>query len=1336
MDASQRTTSTRITPARRAVSVASTPKHENDWSPYAWPETPIRVRPQPRRELLKLRLFILCAAAALVASVAWLLCPDRIGDSLAYALLTAAFLLRAGLWAFEWYNYWSISVPEFVPATTPRTVDVLTTACPGEPFGMIERTLRAMVAIRLPHESYLCDEGNDPALRALCDSLGVIHVTRTEKRHAKAGNINNALRQCRGEIVVVLDPDHEPSPYLLERTLGYFDDDRVGFLQSVQGYRNQSESFVARGAAEQSYHFYGPIMLGMHGRQTTQAIGANCVFRREALDRIGGHAAGLAEDMHTAMRLYSAGWSSVYVPEILTRGLVPSSLGAFLKQQVKWSCGAFDLLFQEYPSLWRGFTWRQRLHYFMAPVYFLRGFITLLEVVVPMLCLLVGFVAWRTTPINLAIWMGPALVFGLLVRARAQRWLLEPHERGAHLVGGVLSTGTWWIYNLGVLCAVLRIKVPYIPTPKDDVPTDAPAIVIPNVLTALALLAAAAYGTYLDSSPASLAMAGLASLNAVALTYVSIAAQRATLLALRRKLSLLRTAKRALLRPVRVAAAIIHGFIFDQLRERSLPLLLALVLALISLAAYRLSPKPTSAAVLDVASQRKVDGFYAALDLPLDLPASEEDVRPADRQLDFRFRLSVLHRRWSPKGPVLPPLDTLRHLRDAGTTPVLSWDASGPFDIHSILSGSRDASIRSAAAALRDYGDAVLIRPFSCPDVPNSGTTPSEWLAAFHRVVGVFREEGASNVGWVLPLADGRHLDTFDPGEGYVDWVELDPGAQSSAPRSLSFGPASRAGTCHHALAAATQPAVNWQTICEANHHALARRGLPVILTLANVDAPAEALSAALARAQNDFPEIKAVVLSAPDNQRPGEAAKIATSLRSSSPATEPAATLLAPWDAPVPAPLPGRRISGAHGAFQLVVDGKPFYIRGVSYNPGHDWRDAETPLSRRELSADMAAIKAMGANTIRRYGETWSDRNIFNVADENGLKVLSGFYFEPDIEYGRDTAAEANYERAVLEQVRAYRHHHALLGWCLGNEVWGLLKHHFAQPHLTEVRHGYVRLVERLAREIREIDPDHPILVANEGTSELPGAFADFARGAPDLDAIGVNCFYESDIAAVAPAARRFDPTRPYLISEYGPDGYWDETRNAHDDAGGLLEATAAEKAEQYARRWREHVLPNAGNNIGGIAYCWRDRYEGTPTWFGITDLDGRRKPAYDAIAASWRNASPAIDGGARILNVTYPAEPAVPNASIELHAEVRTPADARFAWSICGADFASISGSVHVDATGRNATVRLPSTPGWYRVQVKVITPEGLDEADVPILVAVPRQTASRRQNEKPNL
>ncbi len=117
------------------------------------------------------------------------------------------------------------------------------------------------------------------------------------------------------------------------------------------------------------------MMMTMNRYGTVLAIGANCTFRRSALDSIGGHAAGLAEDMHTAMQLHAKGWKSAYLPAVLTEGRVPSTLSAYYKQQLKWARGSLELLFVTYPKLFKHFTWAQRFHYGTVPLHYLSGLI-------------------------------------------------------------------------------------------------------------------------------------------------------------------------------------------------------------------------------------------------------------------------------------------------------------------------------------------------------------------------------------------------------------------------------------------------------------------------------------------------------------------------------------------------------------------------------------------------------------------------------------------------------------------------------------------------------------------------------------------------------------------------------------------------------------------------------------------------------------------------------------------------------------------------------------------------------------------------------------------------
>ncbi|MDO7884488.1 glycosyltransferase family 2 protein [Hymenobacter cheonanensis] len=450
----------------------------------------------------KMRWLIAGGALCLVNFLWWFATATQGGYWPLFCLLALSLGFKALRMVHEWVHYAQVRVP--VPPAYPprlRTVDVLTTACPGEPRQMIINTLRAMQAITYPHTSYLCDEGNDPVLRAACRSLGVVHVTRQVKVNAKAGNINNALRQATGEMCVVLDPDHAPTPDFLDRVMPYFEDEQVGYVQVVQSYGNQAESLVARGAAEQTYHFYGPMMMGMNAYGTVQAIGANCTFRRTALDSIGGHAAGLTEDMHTAMRLHAEGWKSAYVPEVVSRGLVPASLAAFYSQQLKWSRGAFDLLFRVYPKLFGRFSWPQRLHYLVLPLYFFSGVIALIDLTLPVFSLATGQFPWLANTQDLLLHALPLLFMSLLIRLHAQRWLREPGESGLHLCGGLLRMSTSWVYTLGLLYAIIGVRVPYIPTPKEGRRDNEWLLILPNLLLAGLLWAASHFGLRADKGP-------------------------------------------------------------------------------------------------------------------------------------------------------------------------------------------------------------------------------------------------------------------------------------------------------------------------------------------------------------------------------------------------------------------------------------------------------------------------------------------------------------------------------------------------------------------------------------------------------------------------------------------------------------------------------------------------------------------------------------------------------------------------------------------------------------------------------------------------------------------
>ena len=424
-------------------------------------------------ERIVLGVLLFLGMQSVAAFALWWFRLEHVNNLPLFILLSVATWYGIFRLLVGWYNAFHVEQPEPIAAPPGLSVAIFTTSSPGEPYDMFVRTLAAARDIRYPHTTYLLDDTRDPRFGELARQMGAVHLELLDLPGAKAGKINAALTLTNEDLILVLDPDHVPFPEFLDRVLGYFSEPKVGFVQVSQAYYNPPESFVARAAAEQTFAFYGPIMQGMQGTGTVVAIGANCTFRRTALDSIGGHGIGLAEDLVTSIRLHAGGWKSIYVPEILSRGLVPADLGSMLKQQLKWSRGVHDVLFQEYPRAFRRLTAHQKISYFMIGSYYLVGLTTFIYMSIPLLYLWIGqqpaaflFDAYLRHVV-------PIGILGALIYRFIQRWTCDPvRERGWHWRGTLLKIGSWTVYLKGLVLAIARIAVPYIPTAKERQTTD------------------------------------------------------------------------------------------------------------------------------------------------------------------------------------------------------------------------------------------------------------------------------------------------------------------------------------------------------------------------------------------------------------------------------------------------------------------------------------------------------------------------------------------------------------------------------------------------------------------------------------------------------------------------------------------------------------------------------------------------------------------------------------------------------------------------------------------------------------------------------------------------
>ncbi|MDR6686710.1 cellulose synthase (UDP-forming) [Arthrobacter sp. 1088] len=185
---------------------------------------------------------------------------------------------------------WNLKIRKPPPAAPDTaTVDVFITTY-NEPLDLVMTTALAAKDIRWPHSTWILDDGDRPGMRELAESNGIGYVTRGADwtpdmpRHAKAGNLNNALMITSGEYLLILDADQIPEPDILDKTLGYFNDDRVALVQTPQYFVNVPADDPL---GSQAPLFYGPIQQGKDGWNAAFFCGSNAILRREALMQLG-----------------------------------------------------------------------------------------------------------------------------------------------------------------------------------------------------------------------------------------------------------------------------------------------------------------------------------------------------------------------------------------------------------------------------------------------------------------------------------------------------------------------------------------------------------------------------------------------------------------------------------------------------------------------------------------------------------------------------------------------------------------------------------------------------------------------------------------------------------------------------------------------------------------------------------------------------------------------------------------------------------------------------------------------------------------------------------------
>ncbi len=282
------------------------------------------------------------------------------------------------------------------PASLPA-VDVFI-ATYNEPLEVLERTIIAACALDWPAlRVWVLDDGRRDWLRDWCTRKGVGYLTRPDNRGAKAGNINAALARTDAPFVLVLDADFAPRANFLRRTMGFFDDPRVGIVQAPHRFFNpdpmQQNLSVHRVLPDDQRLFFDVIMPARDAWDAAFCCGSNGVIRRAALAEVGGRlpTGSITEDMLLTLVMLRKRYVTRYVNETLALGLAPESTDAFFVQRARWARGAIQILYLRAGPLGPGLRLIHRL--FFLPTHWLTGSLVQAgSLLAPVLFMLTGIV--------------------------------------------------------------------------------------------------------------------------------------------------------------------------------------------------------------------------------------------------------------------------------------------------------------------------------------------------------------------------------------------------------------------------------------------------------------------------------------------------------------------------------------------------------------------------------------------------------------------------------------------------------------------------------------------------------------------------------------------------------------------------------------------------------------------------------------------------------------------------------------------------------------------------------------------------------------------------------
>ncbi|MGQ9819957.1 MAG: cellulose synthase family protein [Candidatus Kapaibacteriales bacterium] len=170
------------------------------------------------------------------------------------------------------------------------------------------------------------------------------YIHRNNREGFKAGALRYGLELATGEFIAIFDADFTPQPDFLLKTIPYFQDPKIGMVQTRWGHINEDYSILTRSAAlSLDAHFVIEQQVRNKAGFFINFNGTAGVWRKQAIIDAGNWQPDtLTEDLDLSYRAQLKGWKFIFLNDVVSPAELPADINALKTQQFRWTKGAVE----------------------------------------------------------------------------------------------------------------------------------------------------------------------------------------------------------------------------------------------------------------------------------------------------------------------------------------------------------------------------------------------------------------------------------------------------------------------------------------------------------------------------------------------------------------------------------------------------------------------------------------------------------------------------------------------------------------------------------------------------------------------------------------------------------------------------------------------------------------------------------------------------------------------------------------------------------------------------------------------------------------------------------